>query len=1648
MHAYSKFLAICICFWLLACTDNSTENKEKAESVTIETPEKEQSQESSSAIDDLTAFKVLSLYQDQYRDELALRLNFSLPVKASTQLKQQAVVYKLDSGSGEALETVKGSWILSDDGRQLYFPYLEPEQEYQVYLSANLATTNGRILGQDYRQNIRIGYFEPKLRFISQGSTVLRQSGVLPIEAVNVSQVDVKFWKLKPSQYQSFFARSSLSNSYQLQSLKRIADLVHTGRYELDSKPNVTAKHQIKVSEIKALADNGLYAVTMQSANDYPYNYAFNWFVISDIGLHSRQYKDQFIVFSHQLDSAKPYANVDITLIDSEANEIADTKTDQSGFAEFNSTELKKARFLIATYGKNTNILRLNGPRLDLSDFKLSSRKQQSQELFLYAPRDLYRPGETVSINGLLRDFDANLVPATPIFVEIKKPDNKVFRSFNWQGDASSFYQTQFQLPADAIRGQWRFVARLGNKTQFDYVFHVEDFLPERLKLELRSKNAKVLSASQSPKIQIQSDYLYGAPAANNRFDGNLRIKAATNLSEEYVDYIFGSNHYRNFEQLINLEAGQLDEKGFAELDLKNQWQQTQFPLELKTNINVYESGGRPISRKIKQTVWPYPVAVGVRPLWKSQNGRDFARPNSNNLVELVAIDQSGQSVASKAMEVNLIRENAQYYWQWGSNGWNYRQSAKNQLVYTKALRFSQQQKETLALPLEYGNYRLEVKNSEGILISSYRFFAGWYWMDREAKGERPDQVKLSLNSEYITPGKEFELSIKSPFVGTALITIESDKLLWKKSIELDTEEQSINIPTAPDWQSHNLYASVMVIKASDVKRKYLPKRSYGLLHLPLERTEREFHFSLKHPEKLLPEQEFEVELEATSSLASNSFATLALVDTGVLNISDFDTPNPHQWFFAQRSYEASLKDNYGSLIELIDGKNARQKFGGDADLTRGGDASMSEVQIVSILADKLTFDAQGKAKAKIKLPYFNGELRLMALAFNQNQFGHAESKVKVAAPLVIQASLPRFLAKGDHSIAVIDIKNMEDFAQNIELQLTADNELGAATIVKKIKLAANEKSLIELPLNAKRHTGKANINLWAQVSSQSRNFAINRQWSLGFRPILPAHITAITKAVQPGKSFVIEPDLFKHFDTSGLKSVLNLSDKPPLNLSEHLQQLLAYPYGCLEQTTSRAWPLLLMEKSDIGNIGLKDKNNLYAQKDKLINAAISRILSMQRFDGSFGLWSNNHPENPWLTVFATDFLIKAKQYGYSFSEKSLDKAIKKLKGYSRNNSRLIQNSYVYNQAHYQLAYQAYAAYVLAGIKQVNLQDIRRLYDQSQDKAKSSLPFAHLALALELMGDEKRAKEAWSKALSFNNIAESYYYGDYGTLPRNLAQTIQLSLESRLVKSLSLDNLSKLELLRRSLEERRWLSTQERGALFRLAKSLNALNQANKQWQADLTIAGTPKSLTQKYDYFNGLSSDETTMPITINNSGDATLYMDYKVQGYPVSLPKDGSKQLFLKKNYFNLQGEPVDLSNLKTGDKLIVHIAVEIKDKYRRLPDAMLIDLLPAAFEIENPNLKHNYQIGDIKIGGQTIQEWSKHNQVEHQEFRDDRYVAAINLDRYRASNLFYMVRVVTPGKYKVPPALVEDMYRPEIRQYSGTIKDITVKEIGFKK
>ncbi|WP_166541575.1 alpha-2-macroglobulin family protein [Aeromonas salmonicida] len=1557
----------------------------------------------------------------QYRDAPALALVFSGPLAPKSNWQTWLSV----SEGGKQLQ---GEWVLAEDGRTLYFPQVAPDKSYKVTLKAGLGP-------EAQSWTLKTRPLEAGASFAASGMVLpLRQELRLPISAVNVDEVNIDFFRVDAEYLPRFLAEyrpGAGMGNWELEQITSRAKRVFSGRYALELDPNRRETRLINVKEPQ-LAEAGVYFAVMSPLGNYDWRKETTYFAVSDMGLSARRYRDQLEVFVSALSSADPLKEVQLSLLDEKGNRLQVQQTDLRGHRRFD--QVQGARLLLAEQGKHLAVLRLDGAALDLSAFELGTQPWQAQQLYLFSGRDLYRPGERLDSEILLKGQDGQLLPGMAVELDVKQPDGQLLEQKRLLPDSLGAAHYGLRLPDDAPLGRWTITLKTAAGSRFEWPFLVEEFLPERLKLQLgKGPDGELLNPQEALTLPLQGDYLYGAPASATKAKAEVKISRATMPFTQWQEFTLGDVLLT--EQARDLEPVTLtlDKQGHGAFSLVDQLASvgTLGPLEVAYRVSLSEPGGRAVNRSRTQYGWP----TGSQwPALKADFVADRVEGGKTLPFQILNLDEQGQPVAGE-VKVRLVNEFRDYYWHYADGeGWKYEFNSQPYLEQEQTLQLDGKGPTTLSLPLAAGWYRLEVENSQGHQ-SSLRVEIGSYAWGGGGEQARPDKIAITLDKRAYQAGDKAKVTLVAPRAGKGLLLVEDgDGLRWWQRIELRAEGGGLaeargefEIPVSPEWQRHDLHISAQIAapdsESKPVSQKSVQSlRSVGLVPLALDREARRLPLTLSAPDKAVPLTRLEVAVTSTPN--SQGRVVLAAVDRGVLNISDYQPLDPFEIFFGRKRFAQDLFDNYGQVIPPQDGKLARLNYGGDAPALKKGGALESRVEIAALWSGEVSFDESGKAVIPLDLPNFNGELALMALAWNEQQVGQAERAVKVVAPLVAEIGWPRFGARGDETRALVQLRNMSGEDQSLSLTWTLTGGLQAGgALPETLALKNGEEQWLTLPLTVTGASGVARL----QLAASGKDFAVNREWSLPLRSPWPAQTRQRYQMLAPNQQMSFAQSELAGLDPANLQGLLSLSGTPPWDPAGQWQALAQYPYACLEQTLSRAWPYLLTtadERAAWSN-NLPNVDKPVSEAD-LQRALLQRLQRLQLPGGGFGLWDGRSDEEQWLTAYAADYLLTRKEAGDAVPEAMLSQAINRLQSYLTDSQ--YGDRWSSAPEHSRLAYQAYSAFVLARVGKAPLSTLRLIWEQQADHARSGLPLLHLSLALSAMGDEQTAAKALTRALATPRGDD--YLADYGSPLRDGALELALLRHHKLAEDRWPELSAKVA---DTLAHRQWLSTQERLALLRLAQVDPAAD-----WQARVASISGDQAVAGKNSAQIG--APEALAATGVTNEGKGSLYVQRTLVGYPEQAPVRISQGMSVTRSWFNADGKPLDPAKVKVGDLVVVRLNVSSE---QTVPDALLVEMLPAGFELENPALGTSIKLEELSIEGKPAWQSEWNDYLKHQEFRDDRYTAALDLSEGGNQQLVYLMRAVTLGRYQVPPTQVEDMYRPELRAVGQDIHEVTISE-----
>lgn len=1574
------------------------------------------------------ALMLLDASEVQLDGAATLVLTFSIPLQPDQDFSRS--VHLVDKKSGK----VDGAWELAPNLKELRLRHLEPKRDLIVSVDPTLTALNTATFGTSFEKTIATRDVAPSIGFASRGSLLPgKVVAGLPVMALNVDNVDVNFFRIKPESLSAFVSqweyRNSLSN-WESDELLKMADLVYSGRFDLNPARNTREKLLLPLADIKPLQQPGVYVAVMNQAGHYSYSNAATLFTLSDIGVSAHRYHNRLDVFTQSLENGAAQSDIEVQLLNAKGQTLAQAKSDGQGHVTLQTD--KEAALLLARKEGQTTLLDLKLPALDLAEFAIAGAPGFSKQFFMFGPRDLYRPEETVILNALLRDGDGRPLAEQPVKLEVVQPDGQVISSRISQ-PVNGLYQFTWPLDAGAPTGMWHIRASTGDNQAREWDFHVEDFMPERMALNLSGQKGAV-APNADVTFAVAGAYLYGAPASGNQLQGKLFLRPLRDAVAALPGFQFGDIAEENLSRSLDEVQMTLDEKGHGEVTTASQWQDSHSPLQVILQASLLESGGRPVTRTVKQAIWPAEALPGIRPEFALKDVYDYRTDstvkqpvvdeNSNAGFEIVYADAAGDKKAVSGLQVRLIRERRDYYWNWSdSEGWQSQFDQKDLQEGEESLDLQAGQTAKVSFPVEWGSYRLEVKDPDGA-VSSVRFWAGYSWQDNSdgAGAARPDRVTMKLDKPAYRPGDTIKLHIAAPAAGKGYAMVESSEgPLWWQEIDVPAAGMDLSIPVDKAWNRHDLYLSTLVIRPGDKSRSATPKRAVGLLHLPLGDENRRLTLALDAPEKMRPNRPLTVKVKASvkeGETPKQVNVLLSAVDSGVLNITDYATPDPWNAFFGQKRYGADIYDIYGQVIEG-QGRLASLRFGGDGDeLKRGGKPPVNHVTIVAQQAQPVALDDKGEGTVTLPIGDFNGELRVMAQAWTADDFGSSEDKVVVAAPVIAELNTPRFLASGDTTRLALDLSNLTDRPQTLNVALSADGLLQLAQPeIPPVQLAPGARRTLFVPVSAKEGFGDGQLSATISgLNLPGEAFApMQKQWKIGVRPAFPARTVNAGAVLQPGESWQAPAEQVLGFSAATLQGQLVFSGKPPLNLARYIRDLKAYPYGCLEQTASGLFPSLYTSAAQLKTLGISGDSD--EKRRAAVDIGIARLLQMQRDDGGFALWDKNGPEEYWLTAYAMDFLVRAGEQGYSVPTNAINNGNQRLLRYLQEPG-LMTVRYSDDAPASRFAAQAYAALVLARQQKAPLGALREIWTR-HEQARSGLPLLQLGIALKAMGDAPRAEQALQLAMTTPRQDRDRWLGDYGSALRDDALKLALLEENKLLPEAQNALLSSLA---EEAYGQRWLSTQETNALFLAGRTLQDLPGS---WQAQTSLQAQPLAADKAQT--RNLTGDQLAA-LQVSNTGSQPLWLRLDSSGYPLSAPQPAGNVLGIERQVFDTRGQQKSLTSLRSGELVLVKLEITAT---RNVPDALVVDLLPAGLELENQNLANSS--ASLQENGEAVQNLLNQMQqadIQHIEFRDDRFVAAVAVNEGQPVTLVYLARAVTPGTYQVPQPQVESMYVPQWR------------------
>lgn len=1551
----------------------------------------------------------LQVLNDRSVPEVCFSFNVPLPEEPEAHLEDYVRV------SPEAEEAVTAS----DD--RLCIAGLAFGTSYEVRLRGGLPAKDGATLPDDLSYDVYVPDRPSSIAFQGDRAYVLVKDLAkgLPLRSVNLPAAELKVIRVNDRNLVPQLAEGQLAGEGQLYpgDVERYAEeagvTLWSGTLELpQGKANEALVSQLPVADFLKEPEPGLYLAVAREPDADPWSpWASQWFLVSDIGLTSFKGDNALWVFARSLADAGPMAELEVALLAKDNKVLGTGRTDAAGKLVFDAPLLRgpggNAPRALLAYGAAGDFayLDLAAPTLDLSDRPIGGRTPPAAvEAYLYTERGIYRPGEAVHLVGLARDRALAAATALPLTFKLWLPDGSEFRSQVAADAGGGSHAWDFELPGSARTGQWEATAHLGPKGPAigRVSFEVEDFVPPQIEFALASAQ-KSVAAGKSIEAKLDADYLYGAPAANLAGEYTLITQPAADPYPAFPGYHFGLVQETVRPQRSEPATFATGEDGRVRLSAEvPPPPASNEPLSVSLRAAVFDIGGRAVYRRITLPLEDKPFYLGISPDFQ---GGSVGQGQPARF-RVIALDRAGEEQPLDDLQYAVYREDYDYVWYREYGQWKARWVVRDQLVDQGSLFLTPGQPGEIDFTPDWGPYRVEVRAAAAGVASSYRFSGGW-WSNPSA--DTPDDVEVSLDKESYRAGETAKVFVKPPFAARLLVTVADASLRRSMTAEIGKEGGVIEVPVADDW-SAGAYVLVTAYPTAPASIEAMPSRAVGLAWMAMEQASHRLQVSLELPERIEPKRRLEVPVTVAGSAAGAPLhLTLAAVDDAVLQLTGYQAPDPLDWLMGKQAFALSLHDVYGYLIRPEGEVLARLRSGGDQEGRNLESLPKRSSKVVSLFSGIVATDAAGKATVALEVPDFNGRLRLMAVAWSPAKLGNAQDTLLVRAPLVAEVTLPRFLAPGDKAEALLSLRNLDGAAGDYRVALEGDAVVSVAGEALAAQgLAQGKEARGGVTLTGER-VGVAGLSL---TVSGPEGYRLERRFDLSVRPASPTVTERRVALLQPGRGATVSDATATGFLPETASVGLSLSAVPDFDLPALLGELDRYPYGCAEQITSRALPLLYVNRLS-GTLGLADD----AGAGLKVQQAIYRLMNQQRSGGAFGLWGPYDQPQVWLSAYVADFLTRARSAGFVVPEAGYEALLDTLEGATKR----------YLSDPEDFASYAYAQSVLARAGRGNLSELRYFYETRFDKLPTPFARAQFAAALAHLGDAVRADAAFSAAEG-GSVLREVRYADYGSKLRDDAALVALMAESGVAPGGLLADTS--QRLSRDFAERRYLSTQEMAWLVLAGQGL--LDRAGP---LAVAVDGTPVAEPGAAVYRRLSLRQGGPQSLTMENRGEGPIYQVVTVTGVPEEPLPPSDAGFTLRRRVFDLKGLPVDLQALRQGASYVVLLEGRARDG--RDHRALLVDLLPAGWEIENAALGQGVPLESFPWLGEL-------SVAEHREARDDRFAAGLELTEEEAGfRVAYIVRAVTPGSFALPGTYIEDMYRPDIsaRGRAGSI-DVTAR------
>ncbi|MDR0401966.1 MAG: alpha-2-macroglobulin [Treponema sp.] len=1331
--------------------------------------------------------------------------------------------------------------------------------------------------------------------------------------------------------------------------------------------------------------------------------------LVSDLGLLAKRGLDgSLIVAANNIKTAKGESDVNVELLNYQGRSLQKLKTDGSGIASFADAVSVPAvseggtignqtpAFIYASSGLGRAWLKIGESQaLTVSHFDISGGRPASGiRGLIYGERGVWRPGDDIFLTFLLADPEKTLPANHPVSFELEDPRGRISGERTFTSSIDGFYSIAVSTRADAPTGDWTARVKVGGSV-FTRNLKIETVIPNRLRMDLNF-GAKDYIEKENP-VDLEAAWLYGAPAPGLKADISVTFSEKTGGFPAQGDYSFSDPSRSVSGERQTVWEGTLDDGGRAAFTMNlNPGGAVPGKLNARFMTRVFEPSGAFSSEQITKEFSPYKRYVGLR-LPKGDAARNMLLTDVDHRADILLLDADGKPVSgSVELDCAVYKLGWRWWWEKGENEAAEFASllSRSPLVSGRitARNGSAAWNFQVKYP-EWGRYMVVVRDSEGGHSAATMVYIDWPgWAGRAVEGSGQGaaaMLVLSPDKQQYNAGEKASVSFPSNKNAGAVVVLEKGGNILKREWIECTDTQTRYEFTVDASMVPNLYVHVTLLQPHLQTQNDLPLRLYGITPVMVSDPRSRLAPVVTAADNWEPESEAAFTVSEASGRPMAY--TVAVVDEGLLGLTRYSLPNPLATFYAREASFLKSWDLFADFMGAYSGQlETLLAIGGSDDGTDDGAKETQRFKPVVRYFGPFELKAGEKKTERFTLPPYVGALRVMVMAASSTggnrenrAYGTVEKQVKVSSDIMVFGTIPRTLSPGDEAVIPVSVASYRDGARNVQVEMNVNGAALVGQGAASVSFDKTGEKTVRFRIKAPASPGVVRFNISASSPGlKTARHAVDLTLRSTAIPVTNTRI----KLLSPGETW---NEAITYPGMNGTNTATaEFSRLPPLNMEGRLKNLIQYPHGCIEQTTSAVFPQLYLDKVLDLNVERRGemRNN--------VRAGIERLASFQVPGGGFSYWPGEESANDWGSTYAGHFLIEARRAGYLVPADLLSGFIAFQKGRAAGWASRDGNQ----------AEQAYRLYTLALAGEADLGSMNRLRERQELSPPARW---RLAAAYWYAGQRDTARRlAANQALTVADYRE--YGGTFGSAFRDktiiLETLVLLGGEDADAKSL-------FEEIAQTLSSENWLSTQETANALRSAMIfMQGSGSRDQEMNVEYSFAGRNGSAV----FSSQVVQAELGNPqgssgnFTVRNRSSAPVYVNIGVRG----LPEEGKEQAFsrglsLAVEYRNASsGAVIDPAALNTGEDMEIRVSVT-NTRRVKVENIALVHQLPASWEIINE-----------RIGG-----GASSSSFAYQDIRDDRVMTYFDLDAGAVKTIQIRVNKTYGGSY----------FRPAIHAYA---------------